>query len=104
MNAIFTKHTINNTGNNEIPKSNRTKQELYLTIYFSKKIRLKNKGRFQRKRVLIFFLVVLRKLVNFNEFQYYFILNLRYIHTSLYTFSAHIINHNIDYWSMTEQL
>ena len=75
-----------------------------LQSIFLKKIRLKNKGRFQRKQVLIFFLVVLRKLVNFNEFQYYFILNLRYIHTSLYTFSGHIINHNIDYWSMTEQL
>ena len=84
MNAIFTKHTINNTGNNEIPKSNRTKQELYLTIYFSKKNNIKKQRKISKKTSFNFFSCCFEKAY---EFQYYFILNLRYIHTSLYTFS-----------------
>ena len=48
LNAIFTEHTINNTDNNEKPKSNRTKQELYLTIHCTKNSKVK-KQRFQRK-------------------------------------------------------
>ena len=55
MNAIFTKHTINNTGNNEIPKSNRTKQELYLTIYFSKKNNVKKQRKISKKTSFNFF-------------------------------------------------
>ena len=54
MNTIFTEHTVNNTDNNAKPKTkkkcyNRTKQELYLTIYCIKDSMVKKQRKISKK-------------------------------------------------------